>query len=127
MGAGAPGGLLLLRPGVCVRSPRAGSGAHSAALDPRARGPAGKSAGRARPGAEPSGRGIGSSGRGLTVAARRKKIIEIRHRKTGAVVHRIEANSLARASLPGMNFSDADLTGMNLAGTDLTGALFRNA
>jgi hypothetical protein len=60
------------------------------------------------------------------VAGGRKKIIEIRHRETGAVLHRIEAHSLERASLPGTNLSDADLTGMNLAGADLTGALFRN-
>jgi uncharacterized protein YjbI with pentapeptide repeats len=55
----------------------------------------------------------------------RAQALEIRHRETGAVLHRFERDTLEGASLPGLFFCDADLAGANLAGADLSGALFR--
>jgi uncharacterized protein YjbI with pentapeptide repeats len=52
-------------------------------------------------------------------------VIEIRHRTTGAVLHRRQTDTLARADLTGINLCDADLAGMDLRGTVLTGSVCR--
>ena len=52
-------------------------------------------------------------------------MIEIRHRTTGEVLHRLDTNALAGADLTGINLCDADLTGMDLRGTILTGSVCR--
>ena len=54
-------------------------------------------------------------------------MIEILHRYNGAVLHRVEADSLTRAdltdaNLTGANLTRADLTDANLTRADLTGA-----
>lgn len=53
--------------------------------------------------------------------------VEIRHKETGAVLHRLPIDTLEGASLPGLYFCDADLAGANLAGANLAGAIFRAA
>jgi pentapeptide repeat protein/TIR domain-containing protein len=50
-------------------------------------------------------------------------LIEIRHKQTGAVLHRLEIETLEGASLSGLSLSGADLSGANLAGADLFGAV----
>lgn len=50
-------------------------------------------------------------------------MIEIRHKETGAVLHRLEADTLQGAKLAGLNLCSADLHGANLAGADLTGVV----
>jgi uncharacterized protein YjbI with pentapeptide repeats len=52
-------------------------------------------------------------------------VIEIRHRTTGVVLHRLETETLARADLTGINLCDADLAGLDLRGTILTGSVCR--
>jgi uncharacterized protein YjbI with pentapeptide repeats len=52
-------------------------------------------------------------------------VIEIRHRTTGGVLHRLEANTLAGADLTGINLCNADLVGMDLRGAILTGSVCR--
>lgn len=52
-------------------------------------------------------------------------MIEIRHRTTGDVLHRLERDSLARADLTGINLCHADLEGMDLSGAVLAGSVCR--
>jgi uncharacterized protein YjbI with pentapeptide repeats len=52
-------------------------------------------------------------------------VIEIRHRTTGEVLHRLAAEALARADLTGINLCNANLEGMDLRGTVLTGSVCR--
>jgi hypothetical protein len=54
-------------------------------------------------------------------------MVEIRHKDTGAILHRLDVDTLEMARLAGLNLCDADLAGANLAGADLTGAVCRAA
>lgn len=69
-------------------------------------------------------------------------MIEIRHKKTGKILLRVEADTLARADLQGAdlrgadlvdddlgssNLRDADLRGADLRGADLSGASLHGA
>src|SRR5438876_4176295 len=52
-------------------------------------------------------------------------VIEIRHKTTGAVLHRLETAALKRADLTGINLCEADLSGQDLTGTNLCGSVCR--
>ena len=50
-------------------------------------------------------------------------MVEIKHRVTGQVLHRVEAETLRGAKLSGANLAGADLTDADLLYADLTGTL----
>jgi len=52
-------------------------------------------------------------------------VIEIRHKTTGAVLHRLESAALKRADLTGLNLCEADLAGLDLSGAILAGTVCR--
>lgn len=54
-------------------------------------------------------------------------MIKINHRHTGAVLHRVDADTLIRAELRGANLSYADLRGADLSDADLRGIDLRGA
>jgi uncharacterized protein YjbI with pentapeptide repeats len=51
--------------------------------------------------------------------------MEIRHKTTGAVLHRLETSSLKRADLTGLNLCEADLSGLDMTGAVLIGTVCR--
>jgi uncharacterized protein YjbI with pentapeptide repeats len=52
-------------------------------------------------------------------------VIEIRHRTTGEVLHRLATDTLVGADLTGIDLCNADLSGMDLSGAGLTGSVCR--
>jgi hypothetical protein len=55
------------------------------------------------------------------------EVVEIRHRKSGQVMQRVERGTLAGADLRRANLAEADLRGLNLDGVSLTGANLMDA
>jgi hypothetical protein len=58
---------------------------------------------------------------------RATKMIEIKHKDTGAVLHTVEADTLSGADLSGADLRWADLIGANLSWANLHGADLRRA
>lgn len=70
---------------------------------------------------------MGASSSGSRQHPQLPAVIEIRHRTSGEVLHRVAAATLDGACLRGLDLAGADLSFQNLHGVDLSGANLEDA